>query len=215
LVICHWEFVIFTARQLEDLHRSNGHVVLPYGARLTPLAVDWARGKKIQIGYGPDELVKLQGAGEITTAQATAAGAYLWWCDGPCGAGKAAVGAVAKEGAISGVDVAADAKNLVEAVKRVAEAVKERKAVGGVLLVQSAGAAVVLANRCAGLRAVVGTSLESLEAGIRAVAANVLAVEYPGKTFPQIKNLISRFVRGKRDVREDLQRQLREVASCG
>ena len=50
--------MIFTARQLEDLHKSNGHVVLPYGARLTPLAVDWARGKKIAVGYGPDELMR-------------------------------------------------------------------------------------------------------------------------------------------------------------
>ena len=55
--------MIFTARQLEDLHKSNGHVVLPYGARLTPLAADWARAKKVQIGYGPDELVKSQGNG--------------------------------------------------------------------------------------------------------------------------------------------------------
>ena len=30
--------MIFTARQLEELHRSNGHVTLPYRARLTPLA---------------------------------------------------------------------------------------------------------------------------------------------------------------------------------
>ena len=33
--------MFLTARQLEDLHRangSNGHLVLPYRARLTPLA---------------------------------------------------------------------------------------------------------------------------------------------------------------------------------
>ena len=212
--------MIYTARQLADLHKSNGHVVLPYGARLTPLATDWARAKKIQVGYGPDELVKLQGAlgaggvGKAATTQATA-GAFLWWCDGPCGAAKAAVAAQAKESSIGAVDLPADVKQLFTTIKRIAAAVKDGKSVGGVLLVQSAAAAIVLANRCPSLRAIVGTTLESLEAGIAQVAANVIVIEYSGKTFPQIKNLISRFVRAKRDLGEDVKLQLQELASCG
>lgn len=213
--------MIFTARQLEDLHRSNGHIVLPYGARLTPLAVDWARGKKIQIGYGPDELVKARTSGTPTPAPGattnphTSSGAFLWWCDGPCGAAKAAVTSLAKESSLGEITLPADTKNLVPVIKQIAAAVKDAKAAGGVLLLASAAPAVVLANRCPSLRAIAGTSLESLETGVRAVAANVIAIEYPGKTFPQIKNLVSRFARAKRDVSEDLLRQLREVASCG
>jgi hypothetical protein len=215
--------MIFTARQLEDLHKANGHVVLPYGARLTPLAVDWARAKKIVVGYGPDELVKQsnasvasRGIGGSDGANLQAmVGAFLWWCDGPCGAAKAAVGALAKESNLAAVDVPADVKQLVPVIRRIAASVKENKASGGLLLVQSASAAVVLANRCASLRAVVGTTLESLEAGISQVAANVLVVEYPSKSFSQIKNLLSRFVRARRDVSAELKRQLEELASCG
>jgi hypothetical protein len=213
--------MIFTARQLEDLHRANGHVVLPYGARLTPLAVDWARAKKIVVGYGPDELVKSQGNGAAKGiaiaegAKPQAAGAFLWWCDGPCGAAKAAVGALAKESNLSAVETPADMKQLVPVIRKMARAVKEGRAAGGLLLVQSASAAVVLANRCASLRAIVGTTLESLESGIAQVAANVLIVEYPNKTFPQIRNLLSRFVRARREVDAELKRQLEELASCG
>jgi hypothetical protein len=213
--------MIFTARQLEDLHRANGHVVLPYGARLTPLAVDWARAKKVVVGYGPDELVKSQGNGAAKGiaiaegAKPQAAGAFLWWCDGPCGAAKAAVGALAKESNLSAVETPADVKQLVPVIRKMARAVKEGRAAGGLLLVQSASAAVVLANRCASLRAIVGTTLESLEAGIAQVAANVLIVEYPNKTFPQIRNLLSRFVRARREVDAELKRQLEELASCG
>jgi ribose 5-phosphate isomerase RpiB len=213
--------MIFTARQLEDLHKTNGHVVLPYGARLTPLAVDWARAKKIQIGYGPDELVKSQGNGAAKGIGAAggakpqavggAPGAFLWWCDGPCGAAKAAVGAQAKESSLSAVDLPGEAKQLVPVIKRIAAAVKEGKSTGGVLLVQSGAAAVVLANRCPSLRAMLGTTLESLEAGISQVAANMLIIEYPGKTFPQIKNLLSRFVRAKRDLSDDVKRQMQEL----
>jgi hypothetical protein len=125
------------------------------------------------------------------------------------------VGALAKESSLSAVDLPADGKQLVAVIKKMAAAVKEGKAAGGLLLVQSASAAVVLANRCASLRAVVGTTLESLEAGIAQVAANVLIVEYPNKTFPQIRNLLSRFVRARRDVSVELKRQLEELASCG
>lgn len=214
--------MIFTARQLEDLHKSNGHVVLPYGARLTPLAVDWARAKKIVVGYGPDELVKqsngsgvARGIGEGNGAKPQAAmGAFLWWCDGPCGAAKAAVGALAKESNLSAIDLPSDLKQLALVIRKLATAVKEGKVGGGLLLVQSASAAVVLANRCRSLRAIVGTTFESVEAGIAQVAANVLVVEYPNKSFSQMKNVLSRFVRAKRDLSEDVKRQLEELASC-
>lgn len=208
--------MIYTARQLEDLHKANGHIVLPYGARLTPLAVDWARAKKITVGYGPDELVKSSNSKPTaaTAPQQSPAGAYLWWCDGPCGAAKAAVGALARESSLSPIDLPSEAKRIACVVKSISKSVSQNKSVGAALLVSSAGAATVLANRRPSLRAVVGTTLESFEAAITQVAPNVLIVEYPGKTFPQIKNLLSRFIRAKREVGEELNKQLAEVASC-
>ena len=50
--------MIVTARQLEDLHRlngANGQITLPYRARLTPLALDWVRAKKVALGYSDVE----------------------------------------------------------------------------------------------------------------------------------------------------------------
>jgi hypothetical protein len=213
--------LIYTARQLEDLHRSNGRLVLPYGARLTPLAVDWARGKKIAVGYGPDEIVKSTNGAKAASAigvgnvEEATAGAFVWWCDGPCGAAKAAVGALAKESSLSAVDLPADGMQLFAVIRKMATAVKENKVTGGILLLQSGAVAVVLANRCASLRAVLGTTLESLEAGIAQVAANVLVVEYPNKSFSQVRNLLSRFVRANRLLPEDVKRQMEELASCG
>jgi hypothetical protein len=211
--------MIFTARQLEEMHKSNGHVVLPYGARLTPLAVDWARGKRIQVGYGPDELVKESKAATPTAdgtkpqaATLVATGSFLWWCDGPCGAAKAALGAIGKESSMLPLDLPAETKQLIAVIKRIAASVKERKVAGAMLLLNSAGAAVVLANRVPSLRAIVGTSLESLEAAIAGVAGNVLIVEYPRKSFSEIRNLLSRFVRAKRELSNELSRQLKELS---
>src|SRR5688572_17121375 len=99
------ERMIYTARQLEDLWKangSNGQVVLPYRARLTPMASDWIKSKRIQIGYS--DLDPSAAVAKAKEAQATiaAAGAslgapYLWWCDGPCGTAKAALMGQAKE----------------------------------------------------------------------------------------------------------------------
>jgi hypothetical protein len=220
--------MIFTARQLEDLHRTsgngNGQLVLPYGARLTPLASDWIRSKRINIGYGPDELVGEHSNKKKSTAEANPAkpqaegaraGSFLWWCDGPCGAAKAAIGALAKESNLSPIDIPADPRLLTPVIKHLAAAVKSAGAAGGILMLQSGGAAVVLANRCPSLRAVLGTTFESLEAAIAAVAANVLVLEYPRKSFSEMRNLLSRFVRAPRDLRDDVKGQLQELTSCG
>src|SRR2546423_14390191 len=111
--------MILTARQLEDLHKStggNGHLTLPYRARLTPLACDWVKARKIVLGYSdvpapgaantiaappveplaashsPDQQRKYEPA-----SGPSGAAPYLWRCDGPCGPAKAALTAHEKE----------------------------------------------------------------------------------------------------------------------
>lgn len=228
--------MIVTARQLEDLHRqsdSNGHVTLPYRARLTPLANDWLRSKKVVVGYGDvgapagggatfakprfDAAHRSQAAdaGTRATSHAPSAGAFVWWCDGPCGPAKAAVIAHEREALLRALDKPTDAKQLVSVLKAVAADVKSGHTEGAILLVQNGALATVFANRCPSLRAILGTSLEAVEQGVQQAAANVLIIEHPQKTLQQVKNLLSRFTRGKRALSEDLQRQLQELASCG
>lgn len=216
--------MIFTARQLEDLHRQNsgnGHITLPYRARLTPLASDWIRAKKVVVGYsevatpatgnGAERIAKPQAAESASFAP----GAILWWCDGPCGPAKAALAAHEKESNLRSLDKPADATQLVPAIKRIASDVKSGCATGAVLLVQNGARATVFANRCPSLRAVLGTCMEAVEQGVQQVAANVLIIEYPYKTLQQIRNLLARFTRARHAVSEEVQRQLQELASCG
>jgi hypothetical protein len=226
--------MFFTARQLEDLHKSNGsngHVILPYRARLSPLAQDWVRARKVALGYSDADASTGKGApaskaggktggGAVSSAAkpesaAGAAGAVLWWCDGPCGPAKAAIASQAKESNLRAIELPPDGKKLVSAIKLLAQEIKAGHASGGILLVQNAAVATVFANRCPSLRAVVGTCLEAVEQGIQQAAANVLVIEHPYKSLPQVKSLLGRFVRGPREVSEDLRRQLQELSSCG
>ncbi|HEX8915714.1 MAG TPA: RpiB/LacA/LacB family sugar-phosphate isomerase [Humisphaera sp.] len=221
--------MFFTARQLEALHRDgggNGTLVLPYRARLTPAAQDWVRSKKIALGYSgdasatplrgrPDGAAPAPSGAAEQKLEAPATGTTLWWCDGPCGAVKAAITTQAKESALRALDIPADAKQIVPVVRAVAKELKAGTADAAVLVVQNAAAAMVFANRCRSVRAVVGTCLDAVEQGLRLVAANVLVIEHPYKTLPQAKSLLARFCRAKRELTPDVQRQLEELSTCG
>jgi hypothetical protein len=205
--------MIFTARQLEELHRSNGHVTLPYRARLTPLAQDWLRQHKIAIGYADVDTSsgkkKAEAAGGTVTG-----GTWMWWCDGPCGPAKAALLSVAREAALQASEIAVDPKRTAEAVRIIAKEIKAGRAAGAILLVSNGSAAMVFANRCPSLRAIPGTSIEAVDQGIKLVAANVIVIEYPNKSLQQTKTLLSKFVRGQRELSDDVKKQLSELSTC-
>jgi hypothetical protein len=230
--------MIVTARQLQDLHArgsGDGQMVLPYGARLTPLAADWVRSKKISVGYGPDSLLPSpgtpnfpspgtlnspapgtpgEGRGGGPSPEVPGEGVILWWCDGPCGAAKAALAAQSRETRLAPIDLTSEPTQLTAVIKHLATQIKSAHANGGVLLVKSAAEAIVYANRCPSLRAIVGTCLESVDQAMTAIGANVLILEYPHKSLPQIRNLLSRFARGPRNAPEQVQHRLKELASC-
>ena len=216
-----------TVRQLEDYYRrggANGHVTLPYRARLTPLAQDWVRAKRVVLGYSDGDTQASQAPATSPAGAATSvaqqsgsgtAGPTLWWCDGPCGPAKAALMAYERESSLKALDVPQDARRVGPVVKTIAAEVKSGRAGAAVLMVQTGAAAVVFANRCPSLRAVLGTCLEAVEQGIQQVGANVLVIEYPHRTLQQMKNMLARFVRAQHELPEEVRRQLQELASCG
>ncbi|MEA2709038.1 MAG: hypothetical protein QOF78_1639 [Phycisphaerales bacterium] len=212
--------MIFTARQLEDLHKTNGHVTLPVGARLTPMASDWLRSKKISAVFDGQSSARSTSARSsaspvIASSAPAPAGQILWWCDGPCGAAKAALASVGREASLQPMSINADAKFLVGAVKHLAKEIQADRAAAGILLVQSGAAAAVYANRCPSLRAMLGTCRDAVQQGLEQVGANVLIVETPHQTLQQVRNVLSLFVRVRRTPSDDVKRQLTELATCG
>lgn len=192
-------------------------------ARLTPLAADWVKARKVTLGFSDVSLKSEAGLASIVTvatpAPATPAAAsglapLLWWCDGPCGGAKGAIVAQAKESSLSPITLPSEARQMVPVIKLAAAEIKAGRAAGVILLVQSAAAVMVFANRCPSLRAIVGTCLEAVEQGIGLVGANVLVIEHPYKTLPQVKSLVGRFARGVREPSDEVRRQLQELASC-
>ena len=116
--------MIYTARQLQDLHKTNGHVTLPVGSRLTPLAQDWLKQKKVAIAYGsgapvakPLDSDSRPNLSAGVLGSPSTSDAVLWWCDGPCGQAKAAIAAQSRESRLDAMNVIAEAKYLVNAIK--------------------------------------------------------------------------------------------------
>jgi hypothetical protein len=147
-------------------------------------------------------------------ASSSSVGQFLWWCDGPCGIAKAALSAH-RDANLAPLPLAADAGKTLAVVKDVAGALKSGSAAGALMFVQSAAVAGVYLNRCPSVRAVVGTNLQAVEQAVRQVAANVLVIEYPGQSLQQMKNLVGRFVKGKRELSVETRQALQELASCG
>ena len=180
--------MIVTARQLEELHRGsgqNGHVSLRAGTRLSPLAREWVRKTKVDIDYI-----------DATTNGRASSGSELqrvvWCCDGPCAAAKAAL--MSQESFVNLHQISMSTEAM--AVRTIASEIASGRAGAGVILVASAGAVTVHANRLSELRAVVGTSVDSLDCAMRSIKPNVLIVEHAGDTLMNLKNLFARFIRG-------------------
>jgi len=210
--------MIYTARQIEDLWKangSNGQVVLPYRARLSPLAADWVKSKMITLGYADAAAANPKATSALPHVPAApSAHPYFYWCDGPCGTAKAALTAQARESSLSELPIPNDPGRLIAAIKHLATQLKSQSAAGGILLVNSGASALVFANRCPSLRAIVGTCLQTVEEGIQQVAANVLIIEYPHQTLQQIRNLLARFVKAQRTLSDQTQQSLKELAAC-
>jgi ribose 5-phosphate isomerase RpiB len=209
--------MIYTARQLQLLLKHHGQVTLPYRARLTPLAADWVRAQRLTLGYSDTDSAAHATAAPNPTAPtpASAPGNYLWWCDGPCGTAKAALASLARESPLRPLDHPADARQIAAVAKSVASQVKSNQAAGAILVVQAGAAAMLYANRCPSLRAVLGTCLDAVEQGVRQVAANVLVIEHPYQTLMQMRNMMARFVRAQRGLTDDVKQALAELSTCG
>ncbi len=216
--------MIYTQRQLEDLLKAHGRIILPYRARLTPLAKDWIRQRRIAVGYG-DGLAESSSAGAtVQPAAATIdqrsagdmhAADFYWWCDSPCGATKAALVAQARDANMSAIDLPADPKNSAAAIARIARAVKSGGCIGGIIVVERAARTTILAGRCRALLPIVGTSRQTVEEGVNELGANLLIIEHPKLMMHQARNLMIPFVRPRVALADSARQTFAELESCG
>lgn len=204
--------MILTQRQVEQIYKSHGKLVLPFQARLTPSAQDWVRHQKLTVCYDQTDLPDMHRPSE---APKPLQEKYFWWSDGPDGVAKAAIGMSAREVGLEPMPILEDSSRIISAVRTLEQAVGQRTAGGGILLTSNPSIASLLVNRTTHLRGVVAGKMFHVEQSISMFGANVLIVERESWSLTPLKNLVTRFCRLPRRIDPVIESELRSLkTSC-
>jgi hypothetical protein len=176
--VLHWPGRVLAA---SDLRRSlNGHreLVLAPGTVVTPLAQEELRHNGVQVTRREPER---KPAGGSTWGYAE---------ERPGPLVRSAVQALAREGVeVRELPGAGDGLTCRWA-KGVAECVARGECAGGVLFCGDAGLACCVANKVPGVRAAAVTTVAAAARALGALAANLVAVELPGRTFFEVRQIL-------------------------
>ncbi len=196
---------IVTANQLQAaMDAASDHVaMLAHDARLSPLANDLAR-------QFPDRVRRAEAPAAKSASAAPTA--WMWWIDGSCPVVDQAVSA--KSDRLVSAAASHRSSALVQVVRDLAAAIKARRVAGGILFVHSAAKAMCYANRCASLRAVVGTCGEAVEQGVTEIGANVLVIEYPHHGQRSVNAMLDRILQQPPKVPANIERELSDLHRC-
>lgn len=195
---------IVTAAQLQEAMdgAADGVAVLAHDARLTPLANDLAR-------QHPE---KIRRASATSTASQPPATGWFYWIDGQCPVATQTV--QQRSSILRPLTASRGGAALQQVVRELASAVKARTIAGGILFVPNAARAMCYANRCASLRAVVGTCGEAVEQGVAELGANVLVIEYPHHGPRSMEAMVDRMLQQSPNVPAAVQRDLADLHRC-
>ena len=199
---------IVTANQLQQAIDSSpdGVATLAADAKLTPLANDFVRQSP--------EKVRRASATNATGEQSQAApgdpvAPWLWWIEGQC----PFVDQMTRQRAsrLRPSSAARSATSLAQVIREIAGGLQGGQIGGALLFVPSAARAVCYANRCAAIRAVVGTCGQAIERGVDELGANVMIIEYPHIGPREMAALVDRMLQQAPTLPPQVQRELADL----
>jgi hypothetical protein len=161
--------------------RLNGHreVVLSPRTIVTPLAVDDLRSRGIRVIRSDEP--------NAESRQPKAAWGYAQERPNPLV--QSAVEAVRRDG-IDLRELRASGESCSRWAKALAECVARGECQGGVLFCQDPGLVCCVGNKLAGLRAVAVVNIAQTERAALTLGANLVAVEMPGRTFFELRQIL-------------------------
>lgn len=208
---------IITANQLQAALDAapDGVVLLGPTARLSPLANDLARKFAARVKRVSSDAagVTTGNAGGASASASAASLPWMWWIDGTCPVVRDVT--AQRSDRLRLVSAGATPGALAHAVRELAVAIKSRSVAGGLLFVHNAARAACLANRCASIRAVVGTCGEAVEQGVTELGANTLIVEYPHHGYRSVTAMVDRMLAQPPRPPAAVERDLADLHRCG
>jgi hypothetical protein len=180
--VLRWPGRLLTA---EDVRRSlNGHreVVLNSGALITPLAAEELRSNGI-------------GIRREAVSKSDASTSWGYGEDRPHPLVRSAVDSLRGEGIVPSELPACGDEAVCQWAKAVAEWVASGECSGSIVFCQDPGLVCCVANKLAGLRAVSVITVAQATRATLTLGANLVAVEMPGRTFYEVRQLIRTLAR--------------------
>jgi hypothetical protein len=175
--VLHWPRRVLAA---DDLRRAlNGHreVVVPLQAVITPLAAEELRANGIRITRRDAE------------GQPRAGRRWGHAQERPYPLVRSAVQAAERDGAVV-MELPANGGSPARWARAVAECVASGQCCGGVLFCDDPGLVCCVANKVTGLRAVPVATVAQAARATLTLGANLLAVEMPGRTFFELRQIL-------------------------
>lgn len=171
----------------DDLLRRNlngqRRVLIAPGTVVTPLAVEHLRSRGIELEVQPQEK-------QIA--------AVSWGCaqDRGYAVVQSALQALRRDDVlIRALPVVVD-EQLARWARSIGDCVAQGECCGGVVFCDDPGLVCCVANKVPGLRAVAVTTVAQAARATLTLAANLLAVEMPGRTFFEVRQILRQFCAG-------------------
>ncbi len=186
---------LITANMLEQWAAGGKEIVIPRDALITPAAQDWLRHAKVPVRRASeDKPAATYGlAAEFDQAMIRSTAAAIEDAAGPYRRFEMTSG--------KGRDA------LVAAIELCA-AVATKEIDRGIVLSNHPDSICVLANKLPDVRAMVGTSWQSVESATQAVGINVLILPPAARSYHEIRQIAGRFLRCQRRLTPSLEKAI-------
>ena len=184
--VLHWSGRVLAAHDLRRMLQGQGEVVVSAATLITPLAAEELRASGIRVTRQPAAIEKLP-APSWGQAQ-----------DRPYPQVQSALRAVEREGMVVGELPAAREASPESWARNLAECLAQGPYRGGIGFCSDPGLVCCIANKVVGVRAVAVTNVAQAARAVRTLAANLLAVEMPGRTFFEVRQIL-RLLRESQD----------------
>jgi hypothetical protein len=199
-----------TAAQLQAAIDASpdGVALLSRDAKLTPLGNDFVRKSPAKV-----RRLETNEAPPRATAGSAAVLPWTWWIDGQCPVVQRVTND--RRGRMVPTGNNRSPRVLPQVVRDFASGIKLGRYAGGFLFVHNAARAICMANRCASIRAIVGTCGEAVEQGIADLGANVLLIEYPHVGQRAMSEMVDRMMQHPPAMPAGVERDLTDLHRCG
>jgi hypothetical protein len=197
--VLHWPKRVLAVADLRDSLNGQRELVLAPHTVVTPLAGEELRHRGIRVTRSTPELA--------------GAGGPVWGYgqDRPHGLVRSAVQALARDGLRVRELPPAEGVLPCRWARAVAQCVAAGECAGGVVFCEDPGLVCCVANKVAGLRAVAVTTVGQAARATWTLAANLLAVEMPGRTFYEVRQILRLLSDGRSGCPDGVACTLREL----